>query len=190
MAVQYTNRKRITYYLHEDNTKTGDIRYFFSTKNKGNLVDALPEGYEIYEHPYSQVILRKTQAQIIADNERQVVNEYIKKLTVSKRYIVDIQGKDITLFESNEDIYVLRELFCEGLPKGLSVEDAINFTISFTPVLRFTLENTKRRTFIVKRYCLPGASVEWRQINGLDLLENLVKKYVKCLGKDSFYLLW
>ena len=44
MAVQYTNRKRITYYLHEDNTKTGDLRYFFSTKNEGNLVDTLPKG--------------------------------------------------------------------------------------------------------------------------------------------------
>jgi len=51
MAVQYTNRKRITYYLHEDNTKTGDLRYFFSAKNEGNLVDTLPKGYEYMNIP-------------------------------------------------------------------------------------------------------------------------------------------
>ncbi len=55
MAVQYTNRKRMTYFLHEDNTKTGDLRYFFSIEGECNLVHTLPEGYEIYEHPYSQV---------------------------------------------------------------------------------------------------------------------------------------
>ena len=190
MAVQYTNRKRITYYLHEDNTKAGDLRYYFSPKNEGNLVDTLPEGYEIYEHPYSQVFLRKIQPQIIADNEKDVVDEYVKKLTPSRRYIVDVWEKDITVFESNEDIDVLKEVFRDGPPKGFSVEAAIDFTISYRPAIRFTLENTEKRTFIVKRYCLPGAVDEWREIDGPDSLEALAKKYVPYLGTDSFYVLW
>ena len=179
----------MTYFLHEDNTKTGDLRYFFSTKNEGKLVDTLPERYEIYEHPYSQVFLRRIQPQTIAENERRVVDEYITKLTVSRRYIVDIWEKDITIFESNEDIDVLKEIFGTEPPKGFSVEDAIDFTISFTPVLRFTLENTENRTFVVKRFCFPGAVYEWRHIDEPDSLENLVKKYVICLGKDVFYTL-
>ena len=116
MAVQYTNRKRITYYLHEDNTKTGDLRYFFSTKNEGNLVDTLPEGF--------------------------------------------------------------------------SLAEAIDFTVSFTPVLRFTLENIEKRSFIAKRFCLPGAVYEWRYIAGPDSLENLASEYVEYLGTESFYALW
>ena len=143
MAVPYTNRKRMTYYLHEDNTKTRDLRYYFSAKSEGNLVDALPKGYEIYEHPYSQVFLRKIQPQIIADNEKDVVDKYVKKLTPSRRYVVDAWEKDVTVFESNEDIDVLKKVFCDGPPKGFSVEAAIDFTISFTPALRFTLENTE-----------------------------------------------
>jgi len=70
MAVQYANRKRMTYYLHEDSTKTSDSRYFFSTKNEGNLVDTLPKGYEIYEHPYSQVFLRPIRPQTITKDEQ------------------------------------------------------------------------------------------------------------------------
>jgi len=171
MAVQYTNRKRITYYLREDNTKTGELRYFFSAKHEGHLVDSLPEGYEIYEHPYSQVFLRRIQPPIIRDDERDIVDKHIKELNPSKRYIVDVWEKDITLFESNEDIDVLRQVFGDGPSKGLSVEDAINFTISFTPVVRFTLENTEKRSFIVRRYCLPGAVEEWRQKDPILRLE-------------------
>ena len=186
MAVQYTNRKRITYYLHQDNTKTGDLRYYFSPKNEGNLVDALPEGYEIYEHLYSEVFLRKIHPQIIADNEKDVVDKYVKKLTISRCYIVDAWEKDITVFESNEDIDVLKEVFRDGPPKGFSVEDAIDFTISYRPAMRFTLENREKRTFIVKRYCLPGAVDEWRHISGPDSLENLVKEYVTHLGSADY----
>ena len=186
MAVQYTNRKRMTYYLHEDNTKTGDLRYFFSTKNEGNLVDTLPEGYEIYEHPYSQVFLRPIRPQIITGNERDVVNKHVKLLTPSRRYIVDIWGKDITVFESNEDIDVLKEVFREGTPEGFSLAEAINFTVSFRPVLRFTLENMENRTFIAKRFCLPGAVDEWRRIAGPDSLENLAKEYLTHLGSTDY----
>jgi hypothetical protein len=189
MAVQYTNRKRITYYLHEDNTKTGDLRYFFSARNEGNLVDTLPEGYEIYEHPYSQVFLRPIQPQIITENERDAVNKHVRTLTPSRRYIIDIWGKDITVFESHEDIDVLKEVFRKETPEGFSLAEAIDFTVSFRPVLRFTLENIEKRSFIAKHYCLPGAVYEWRCIAGQDSLENLASEYVKYLGTESFYAL-
>ena len=53
MAVQYTNRITKTYYLREGKTKTGKPRYFFSTQQdgKGEAVEHIPKGYEIYEHP-------------------------------------------------------------------------------------------------------------------------------------------
>ena len=187
MALQYTNRKRITYYLHEDNTKTGDLRYFFSAKNEGNLVDTLPEGYEIYEHPYSRVFLRPIRPQIITENERDVVNKHVNALTPSRRYIVDIWGNDITVFQSQEDIDVLKEVFRKGTPEGLSLAEAINLMLSFAPALQFTLENEENRLFIVKRFCLPGAVDEWRHIAGPDSLENLVSEYVEYLGTESFH---
>ena len=122
---------------------------FLNAKEKPVLI--------ICDPPYSQVFLRPIRSQIITENERGVVNKHVKVFTPSRRYIVDIWEKDITAFESHEDIDVLKEVFCKGTPEGLSLAEAINFTVSFRPVLRFTLENRENRTFIAKRFCLPGA---------------------------------
>ena len=51
MPLTHVNRKRDTYYLHAGKTRTGKPRYWFSTKADGDLVDAIPEGFEIYENP-------------------------------------------------------------------------------------------------------------------------------------------
>ncbi|MGO8748660.1 MAG: hypothetical protein ACLQNE_22040 [Thermoguttaceae bacterium] len=59
MSVEHINRKRQTYFLHEEKTKTGKSTYFFSKDSKGDLLETIPEGYEIYEHPNAQVFLRK-----------------------------------------------------------------------------------------------------------------------------------
>ena len=110
-----------------------------------------------------------------------------KALTPSRRYIVDIWGKDITVFESQEDIDVLKEVFRRGIPEGLSLAEVINLMLSFAPALQFTLEDKENRLFIAKRFCLPGAVDEWRHIAGPDSLENLASEYVEYLGTESFH---
>ncbi len=79
MPVTYTNKSKKTYYLHHGKTKTGKPRYHFSMKDKGNLMEKIPEGYEIYEHPSNaQVFLRKKQPQILTyqDPDCQKVFKY------------------------------------------------------------------------------------------------------------------
>ena len=73
MPVKYVNRKRQAYFLHEGKTKTGKPKYFFSKDSEGDLRDAIPEGYEIYENPNAQVFLRKITPQIITDEEVAIV---------------------------------------------------------------------------------------------------------------------
>ena len=51
MPVTHVNRKRDTYYLHAGKTKAGKPRYWFSKSTEGDLVETLPEGYEVYENP-------------------------------------------------------------------------------------------------------------------------------------------
>ena len=58
MPIQHVNRKGDTYFLHESTTKTGKPKWFFSKKREGNLAEAIPEGYEIYENHNAQVFLR------------------------------------------------------------------------------------------------------------------------------------
>lgn len=60
MTIQHVNRKGDTYYLHQAKTKTGKPKWFFSTKQTGDLAQAVPGGYEIYENPNAQVFLRKS----------------------------------------------------------------------------------------------------------------------------------
>ena len=173
MSVQYTNRKRVSYYLHEDTEKSGEARYFFSDSLDGKLVDVVPEGFEIYEDPNGRVFLRKVRPAHIWNTEKQLVDQYIHKLPTSRRYVVDVWGNDMTVFQSNEDIDVLKEVFHGASVNGLTVEEAIEYTVSFTPVFRFVLQNPEKRTFILKRYTFPGCAEMWRQVGGPDSLENL-----------------
>jgi len=79
MQVTYRNRRGKTYYLHEGRTKTGKPKYHFSLKNNGELVDELPDGYEIYEHPGTGgVFLRKKLPQLILNIEKDVIEKELK----------------------------------------------------------------------------------------------------------------
>ena len=101
MAVEYTNRKHKIYYLHEGKTKKGNPKYYFSPKKDGNLIDKIPSGYEIYEHPSNgMVLLCKKQPLLIADTERRIVQKYLKKIKSHYRYLIDIRGNTLTIFES------------------------------------------------------------------------------------------
>ena len=132
MLVTYKNRRGKTYYLHEGRTKTGKPKYHFSLKNNGELVDEIPDGYEIYEHPGTGgVFLRKKLPQLILNIEKDVIEKELKKKEGSRRYLFDTKGKVITIWESNQDIGALMYFFhdtdcklCEnaGMPRPLAGE--------------------------------------------------------------------
>ncbi len=42
-------------------------------KSEGDLVEGIPEGFEVYENPNAQVFLRKVQPKTITDEEVEVV---------------------------------------------------------------------------------------------------------------------
>ena len=189
------NKGKKIYYLHHGKTKTGKPIYHFSMNDKGNLMEKIPEGYEIYEHPSNaQVFLRKKQPQIVTDIENHLINKYLKKLKSSNRYLSDIKGKFITVFESNQNIDDLKALF-KRLPFGEHRSDACITEIleqetTYRPIMRFILEDKKQRFFIAERFCFRGSVDDWIYIGGPDSLENLLKAYLKHLGQESFYDLY
>ncbi|MEE9150390.1 MAG: hypothetical protein V3U20_00975 [Thermoplasmata archaeon] len=196
MPVTYKNRRGKTYYLHEGRTKTGKHKYHFSLKNKGELVDKIPDGYEIYQHPATGgVFLRKKLPQLISDTEKHIVEKELKKIEGSRRYLSDIKGEVITLFESNQDIEALKDIFRDVKPHSLNshsddvsaIEDIINIAVDYGPIMRFTLDNETKRTFIAERYCFLGSIDDWIYIGEPDSLKNLAKKYIKHLDQDSFF---
>ena len=123
MPVQYTNRRGKTYYLHRGLTKTGKPKYYFSMRRKGDLVDSIPEDYEIYEEPLrAQVFLQRKEPQAITDNEKTLVEKALDHLKTSRAYLVQVRGKIITILESNEDLDALRNSL-DSSPFLFSVPD-------------------------------------------------------------------
>jgi hypothetical protein len=187
MPFQYTNRKGKTYYLHEGQTKSGSRKLCFSQKVQGNLVEEIPDGYEIHENPNAQVSLRKIQPKIITDSEKALVEKHVQELARNTRYLVDVKGKVITIFESVQDVDLLEELF-ENISGSRNVDTTaiLQRMTSFMPVMRFILEQETEREFRVERYSFLGSIDDWIDLGDSDQLEPLVKKYVKHLGKESF----
>jgi len=48
MPFKYTSRRPKTYYLHQGQTKSGSPKFYFSQKADGNLVEDIPDGYEVH----------------------------------------------------------------------------------------------------------------------------------------------
>ncbi len=95
MPAQYTNRSGKIYYLHRGLTKSGNPKYYFSMRLKGDLVNFIPEGYEIYEDPFrAQVFLQRKQPQAIADSEKTLVENALDHLKGAKRYLRPGQGQN------------------------------------------------------------------------------------------------
>jgi len=200
MAVQYANRIGKTYYLREGKTKKGKPRYFLSTQQngKGEAVQHIPEGYEIYEHPENaQVFLRKKRPQLITNIEKQLVEQYTGKLIRPKRYLVDCKDEYITIYESNADVGDIKNIFGDllknaSLRPGMNVDDAMNFLVSatdrhYTAMLRFRLVEKEKRAFTVERFCFRGSIDDWIYLGGPDTLKNLIKDYIELLGTEEFF---
>jgi hypothetical protein len=200
MTIQYTNRVGKTYYLREGKTKTGKPRYFFSAQKngKGEPVDYIPEGYEVYEHPENaQVFLRKKRPQLITDQEKQLVKKHTEALKRSKRYRVECLDEYITIYESNTDqgnLINIFKNFLEHTParSGVDFDDTITTLINvadryYTAMLRFRLVEREQRLFTVERFCFRGAIDDWLYLDGPNNLDNLVKKWINMLGTDKFW---
>ena len=90
MPVTHVNRNRDTYYLHVGRTKAGKPRYWFANSAEGDLVESIPEGYEVYENPDAQVFLRKIVPQLVTPAEVAVVEEGLKRYAPGQHCLVDV----------------------------------------------------------------------------------------------------
>jgi hypothetical protein len=160
MVVTHVNRKRQTYFLHQGKTKTGKAKFFFSQDSEGMLLDAIPDGYEVYENPNAQVFLRKKTPQVVTDEEIEVVRAGLWKFAPAQNCIVDVKGEHIIVHEAQGGYY--------------------------HPMLRFTLGDEKIRRFSTDRWCFLGSIDDWFPLGGGEL-PRLVEKYCRHLGKESFF---
>lgn len=185
--VRYRNRKDKDHYLHVGKTRTGKPKYFFSMKKDGVLAPAIPAGYEIYEHPNAQVFLRKVVPRAITDEEWSVVEDSVRKQAKIDNAIVDVRKDTITVFLPDQNLGELVQLF-SNVPvrneKGL--HRALETSLTYSPMMRFVLDDRKKRTFTVERMYFSGEG-GWMSLEYSNNLAVLAKKYCRHLGKESFF---
>jgi len=187
MAIEYVNRKQKTYYLHAGKTKTGKPKYFFSMKPEGNLVEAIPEGYEIYENPNAQVFLRKVQPRVITPEEVAIVREGVKRVAKLDYFMVDVKGKRIVVYLCDQNVDVLMDLVTSSPRRDAGTVDRLTQSFTYSPMMQFVLVDEETREFEVERWCFRGSVDDWLGLDSSSDLKALVKQYGRHLGKESFY---
>lgn len=189
MSIQYTSRIGKTYYLHAGVTKTGKPKYFFSTKQNGAPVDVIPEGFEIYENVEGQAFLRKITKQLIRPEELSRVQAALLRHGEEWQYKAQIKKDTITVYECRTDMGWLDDLAgMYGVPPLTAADKARS--AHYMAVLRFTIADKLKRTFVTERFCFRGSVDDWIYIDGPADLPEQVKKYIKHLGRESMYELF
>jgi hypothetical protein len=183
MPVTHVNRKRDTYYLHAGKTKTGKPKYWFSKSTEGDLVESIPEGYEVYENPDAQVFLRKIMPRLVTPAEVTVVEEGLKRFAPGQNCIVDVQRKQIVVYHAERIALDLKRV-------GFGLTELPTFNQRYMKVMRFTLVDEKHRAFRVQRWCFRGSIDRWIDLwesGGEGKLSDLVKKFCPHIGQESFF---
>jgi hypothetical protein len=183
MPVTHVNRKKDTYYLHAGTTKAGKPKYWFSKSTEGDLVEEIPNGYEVYENPDAQVFLRKIVPQLVTPFEVAIVEEGLERYAPGQNSVVDVHKEHIVVYHAER-----MKLDFEGFHFGL--RELPDYHGNYIKVMRFTLVGEHHRTFRVQRWCFRGSIDRWIDLwmSGSEgKLADLVKKFCPHIGQESFF---
>ena len=160
-------------------------------ESEGTLAASIPAWFEIYENPNAQVFLRRIPPKIITDEERQVVEEGMRKYAEIQDYKIDVRGNAIEIHIAHQDSETFREMITGARPDldQTQIAALVAQAVHYFPMMQFILEDEQRRTFTAQRYCFIGSIDDWIDI-GYGSLPTMVKRYVKHLGQESYFELY
>ncbi len=189
MPVQHINRMGETYFLHQGTTRGGKPKWFFSRKRDGQLVEGVPDGYEIYEKPEGQVFLRRIPRKIIRDEELAMVRDIFRRLAGTPHVIVEAVNKAIVVHSADKSDFIDRFVNEFGLrrPPAAEMDRLVQQNLRYHPMFRFELVDPENREFIVSRWCFHGSIDDWSHPLGDGPLEAMAQKYAPHLEADSFF---
>lgn len=188
--MNHVNRKGDVYYVFQGVTKTGKPKYYVSLKTKsdaGQQIDSLPDGFELYEDPIdARVIIRKKQPSDVHDFELEFVRDRLGTEAPKVMTRVKIQGRSIVIYESpNIGHFDAISKRMGGLPNFAIRE--MQSTSQMSPAFRFKLIEKHERVFEAQRFCFRGGVDDWISLHDEGSLDELCQRYLKHMGKESFY---
>ena len=192
MPVSHTNCRDQIYFFHKGKTKTGKPRYWASQNSEGNILESIPEGYEIYERPGGMVFVRKIQKTPIFPHELQCVQDQVTPLNDQlAAYIESKCGTYVRTLpvESQRYLEINRSRY-ESEIKG---KEIIIYEVSHgqaMPLMKFELFDEESREYLAYRWCFKGRIDSWMHIGSCGQLQDLASKYCPALGTDQFFELW
>ena len=189
MGIEYTNRIRQTYYLHQGTTPSGKPKWYFSRKIPVKPVTEIPDGFEVYENPDRQVFLRRIVPQVITDAELGIVRSALRELAATKYWLAERKGEHVTIHAA-KSLNTARWALMGSLGLGASADDklreAIESNLDYKPMFRLTLANETGREFMIERWCFRGSIDGWYMLDG-GQLQPLIRRYAPHLGAESFF---
>lgn len=189
-TVRYTNRKGLTYYLCRGTTRTGQARYVFAREPQGEPMEELPPGYRVRESVNGIVSLVKDVPATIRPEEVGVVDAAVRQHPRAHRYRVAVRRAAVEVCEQDgPDADDLTDLLGRaGLGHGRArevVRAELEQHAHYSPILRFRLTDSARRTFAAdRRSYLRGG--EWLAL-AAGPLEELARRLIPTLGTDQFF---
>ena len=190
MPLTYRNRQGKTYCLHVGKTKTGKDKYFCSQKKDGVLLEDVPKGVEIHENPDGLVYLRREIKTLLSEDEMILIGRALETMTALKdyEYKVEHDMNTITIYVADCNAKKLLEVLNPFYAQDeRCIRECAIRSGTFTVMLRFRIVDKQERLFIAERFCFRGSVDDWIQISGGGTLKSLATKFVKHLGKESFY---
>ena len=186
--VSYTNRKGKTYYLHAAVKKSGALAYVMRSASEGALTE-LPEGYVISENVNGTVSVGRAKPRVIREQEEALVAAELEKLGLTA-YRCAVKNAYLTIHEplyKEEDLretFSALSMFSMGGSSPWVERKLANGPLE--PVMRFKLVDKAKRLFAVERMTYRGDG-GWWPLGDVNTLDKLARKYMRHLGKDSFF---
>jgi hypothetical protein len=189
---QHVNRKGDIYYLQSNAGSSGQFKYSFSRNPSAQAVVALPDGYEVREHPETaQVVIRRHKPSQIHVAEKTQLEESIRQQAKGLLFMVDLEDRSLIVYTSDMDadvrLMALRGIAPMDEETALRTHHWMLTHARYSKMLRFTLTDRMTRRFSLERWCFSGSIDNWILIDGDSTLPELADKYVRHLAQESFF---
>ena len=195
MAKEFKSSKGKTYYLKSRTTKKGNLTYFMTVKLDSNCLERVPMGYEVFEkYDMGTLYVRKRITRQFSKEDIAFIEKELTSNTYIEDYKLDIHGTEIKIYTVEKDTE--RDSFVEDSIASVMFDKSKialfkRAMLRYEEHLKIQIEGKKEnKEFLVLRYCYRGSVDDWIVIDAGENLQELAKRTIVHLGKESYFELY